>query len=366
MALGVIDVLRRFLPQLPAGLTARDEARRRAVWAISHCRTAALGGHLHACTGCASHHFAYHSCNHRACPQCGRAATAEWVERQLDRRLRVPYFLVTFTLPQELRGLFFGSDAKQAFDLLFAASSRALGEALASSKGPAATSHGFTGVLHTWNQRLHFHPHIHYLVPGGGLDADGHFVRVKNANFLAPLPPLRARFRHHFRSGLSELGWQTDPSVWTKDWGVHIQPCGDGASAVKYLGAYVSKTALGDQRLVAMTEETVTFRWKDRANGNRERLETLSGIEFCARYLRHVLPRGLRSIRYFGLCHPAARAARERAAFLSGGTLMLSTSPPTTPVPESASWPLCPCCHQVMRPVLKLQPALPRGPPVIS
>jgi hypothetical protein len=369
MTFGVIDALRRFLPRLPAGLAPRDEARRRAVWAITRCRTAAMGGHLHACADCGESRFAYHSCNHRACPQCGRAATAAWVGRELDRRIVAPYFLATFTLPQELRGLFFGAKAKQAFDLLFAASSRALGEALTSPKGPGATNHGFTGVLHTWNQRLHFHPHVHYLVPGGGLDTDGHFVRVKNANFLAPLPPLRARFRHHFREGLATLGWQADPAVWNKDWGVHLQPCGDGAAAVKYLGAYVSKTAMGDSRIVEVTDDAVSFRWKDRANGGRQRTETLGGIDFCTRYLRHVLPRGLRSIRHFGFCHPAAKATRERAAFLSGRTLVLSAGPATPPPQKPASWPLCPCCQKAMPKMGSFAPAFRienRGPPLVA
>ena len=361
----VIGALRRFLPRLPEGNVPRDEARRRAVWAISHCRTATMGGHLHACADCSTSRFAYHSCNHRACPQCGAAATAAWVETQLGRRLKTPYFLVTFTLPQELRSLFFGSNSKEAFDLLFAASSRALGEALASGKGPGAARHGFTSVLHTWNQRLHFHPHVHCLVPGGGLDRDGRFVRVKNANFLAPLPPLRARFRHHFRAGMEALRWQADPRVWHTDWGVHVQACGDGAAAVKYLGAYVSKTAIGDARIVAIDEDHVTFRWKDRANGGASRTETVPGAEFCTRYLRHVLPRGLRAIRHYGFHHPAAKAIRERVGFLSGGVLVLakSTAPPQPP----ASWTLCPCCHKVMARIGRLPSAFPRnerGPPL--
>lgn len=356
MAGAVIDALRRFLPRLPAGIAPRDEARRRAVWAITSCRTAAMGGHLHACGTCGTSRFSYHSCNHRACPQCGAAATAAWVAQQLKRRLNTPYFLVTFTLPQELRGIFFGGASKAAFDLLFAASARALAEALASPKGPGATTHGFTAILHTWNQRLHFHPHVHFLVPGGGLNTDGNFVRVRNANFLAPLPPLQRRFRTHFRAALDALGGQTDPTVWTKDWGVHIQPCGDGASAVKYLGAYVSKTALGDARLVALGEDTVIFRWKDRAHGGRLRLETVTGTEFCTRYLRHVLPRGLRSIRHFGFCHPAAKATRERVGFLSGRTLLLTPAarPKASP---SLGIAVCPCCSQPMVRSMKIAPA---------
>ena len=318
MGLGVIDALRRFLPRFLGGHPVRDEARQRAIWAITHCRTPVLGGHLHGCEDCGTRQFAYHSCNHRACPQCGRAATAEWVERELGKRIAAPYFMVTFTLPQQLRGLFFGPEAKAAFDLFFAASSAALAEALASPKGPGTATSGFTGVLHTWNQRLHFHPHIHYLVPGGGLDAAGHFVSVKNAQFLLPLPPLRQRFRRRFRQGLADLGWPVDPAVWDQDWGIHIQPFGTGENAIKYLGAYISRTAIGDGRIVSIDEETVTFRWKDRSQGGRERLETLPGEEFCARYLRHVLPRGMRSIRYYGFCHPAAKVNRERVAFLSG------------------------------------------------
>ena len=364
-AVGVIDVLRRFLPRLPAGRQPRDEARQRAVWAITHCRTPALGGHLHACADCGTRHFAYHSCNHRACPQCGRAAAAEWVTRELGKRVAAPYFMVTFTLPQELRQIFFGSGAKAAFDLFFAAASAALAESLASPKGPGATVSGFTAVLHTWNQRLHFHPHLHCLVPGGGLDADGRYVAVKNPQFLAPLPPLRRRFRRHFHERLEALGWTVDPAVWRIDWGVHIQPFGSGENAIKYLGAYVTRTAIGDGRVVSLGEETVSFRWKDRAQGGRERVDSLPGTEFCARYLRHVLPRGMRSVRYFGYCHPSAKAARERVAFHSGRVLIVKSGTAPVAAPSPAALPLCPCCRRPMPRLGHFKPASPlRGPPL--
>jgi len=366
MAGSVIDALRRFLPRLQQEAPLLCEARRRAVWALTHCRTATMGGHLHACADCSTSHYAYHSCNHRACPQCGGAATAAWVATQLERRVSAPYFLVTFTLPQELRSLFFGEGAREAFDLLFAASSRSLGESLASRKGLGAARCGFTSVLHTWNQRLQFHPHVHCLVPGAGLDSEGSFVRIKNENFLAPLPPLRARFRHHFRAGLEALGWQADPKVWHIDWGVHIQPCGNGAAAVKYLGAYVSRTAIGDARIVSTDEDTVTFRWKDRARGGASRTETLAGREFCIRYLRHVLPRGLRSIRHFGFHHPAAKVIRERVGFLSGRVLVLDPGIATAASSPPTNWPLCPCCQKAMRRMMHLPSAFPRkkrGPP---
>jgi len=274
--------------------------------------------------------------------------------------------MVTFTLPQELRELFFGREAKAAFDVFFRASSQALSETLASRRVLGATTSGFTGVLHTWNQRLHFHPHIHYLVPGAGLDAEGHYVRVKNANFLAHLPAMTRRFRRRFREELERLHWQVDPVVWTREWGIHIQPFGTGETAIKYLGAYVSRAALGDSRIVSLTDETVTFKWKDRAHGSRPRVETISGVEFIRRYLRHVLPRGLRSIRYFGFCHPAAKATRERVAFLSGRVLRIGPVAAESLPREAMGIPTCSCCRLPMKRLATIQRISPRGPPLRS
>jgi Transposase zinc-binding domain/Putative transposase len=162
MAAAVIDVLRRFLPA-----HVRDQhhgmgrAQRRAAWAITHCRTAEMGGHLHACGKCGKREFHFYSCNHRSCPQCGKTATAQWIDRQLDRRVGAPYFMVTFTLPAELRQLFFTPQAREIYQLFFAATSSALSDTLANPRWLGAITSGFTMVLHTWNQRLHFHPHIH-------------------------------------------------------------------------------------------------------------------------------------------------------------------------------------------------------------
>ncbi len=141
-----------------------------------------MGGHLYACKPCGQRAFAWHSCNHKACPQCGREATGKWVQRELGKRVNAPYFMVTFTLPAELRGLFFGPLAKEAYDLFFAAASAALRQKLAAAKHLGAAVSGFTGVLHTWNQRLLFHPHIHFLVPGAGIDVRGKVVTVKKAD----------------------------------------------------------------------------------------------------------------------------------------------------------------------------------------
>jgi hypothetical protein len=362
MATTVSGVLRQFLPGFLSNNPCLTPAQRRAIWAILHCRTAALGGRLFACQPCGTHHYAYHSCNHKACPQCGRQATAQWVKRELAKLTGAPYFMVTFTLPAELRELFFGPDAKKAYDLFFAAASGALAEKLARGKGLQAPTNGFTALLHTWNQQLLFHPHLHVLVPGAGIRGNGKVVTVKNANFLLHISPLRGAFRQHFRRLLVEHDWEVDPKVWRKQWGVDIRPFGQGQQALKYLGAYVCRTAIGDSRIVACNEHTVSFRYKDRADGGRIKVLTLPGQEFVARYLRHVLPRGLRSIRYYGFCHPAASKNRERVRFHTDQPLVLeSTAQKSLPDPAQP-WPCCPCCQRPMKWVGRLPPVRLPGP----
>jgi hypothetical protein len=361
----VIGALRQFLPEFLKTQPPLSPEQRRAIWAITHCRTAALGGRAFGCKKCGLVHFAFHSCNHKACPQCGSANTARWVGRELGKRINAPYFLVTFTLPSPLRECFFGPVAKQAYDLFFAAVSAALQEKLATAKGLRAQLNGFTAVLHTWNQRLEFHPHIHCLVPGAGLNRQGRVVRVKKPDFLLYLPHLQCAFRHHLRRLLAENDWQVDPAVWGKDWGVHIQPAGNGAAALKYLGAYVARTAISDARMVELTAQALTFRWKDRSQGSRTKSLTLPGTEFVRRYLRHVLPKGLRAIRYFGFCHPAAKANRLRLRLHTGLPVELGAA--ARAVAASSDSPMCPRCGEPMRLLLRIAASYQnRGPPVLA
>jgi hypothetical protein len=291
--------------------------------------------------------------------------------------------MVTFTMPAELRELFFGQTSKEAYDLFFSASSKALAEKLADQKDLRAGVSGFTGVLHTWNQKLQFHPHIHYIVPGCGLDAKGNVVTVKNANYLLHLPGLIGAFRDHVRNELKALGWEVDPKVWTKKWGINLQAFGDGATVIKYLGAYVCRTAIGNSRIMSIhaKDDTVTFLWKDRSDKKKVQMRpmTLSGTEFVERYLRHVLPGGLRSIRYYGFCHPAAKQKRIRIAFHtgvpldSGNTDRKSERDEETPAENRPGIPECQCCGILMKRILSYPPMKPgttanreiskRGPP---
>ena len=352
MAATVIEALRRFIPAFRQTAPPLSADQRRALWALNHCRTPALGGQAFGCAACGGVRFAWHRCNHKACPQCGRQATAQWIARELNKLLPAPYFLVTFTLPAQLRGEFFGPHAREAFDLFFQGACRALAEKLATDKGLRAHHHGFTAVLHTWNQRLQFHPHIHCLVPGVGLDAQGRLVRVKNAARLVHLPHLQAAFRQHCYRLFQARAWGVDPAVWQLDWGVHIQPAGAGAAALKYLGTYVTRTAISDGRLLKVTATRVTFRWQDREHDRTRKLR-LPGEEFVRRYLRHVLPKGLRAVWYYGFCHPRAQVHRLRVRFLAGVPVSLGAAPAD---PPKTSPPGCPRCDRPMQPLGSIPP----------
>lgn len=347
----VIGILRRFLPDYLQSRPSLTPVQWRAISAITQCRTPALGGHYYACGPCGEDVFAFHSCNHKACPQCGREATGQWVERELAKRVNAPYFMVTFTLPSELRGMFFTPLAKAAYDIFFAAAAQALQDCLANPKWLGAAVSGFTAILHTWNQLLLFHPHLHVIVPAAGIDAAGRVIVGKSEKFLVHIPVLQACFRHQFRQRLNALDWEVDPAVWRTDWGINIQSFGSGEAAIKYLGAYVCRTAIADSRIVSYDAESVTFRWKNRTKDDRIETTTIPGVEFVRRYLRHVLPSKMHSVRYYGFCHPAAKAKRERVAFQTGMPLTLDVPKPEMP-DEATGVPRCPRCGQTMTLIL--------------
>ncbi len=308
-----------------------------------------MGGSYYACETCGEGDYRYHSCNHRACPQCGKGNTVKWVATQMSRRLNSPYFMVTFTLPQQLRSLFFGPFSKTAFDIFFKASSTALKEKLALRKYLGAVDSGFIGILHTWNQRLMFHPHIHYIVPAAGIDSKGNVVCRKKSTYLVNIDILKGAFREAFQKLLDENECEVDPAVWNLKWGINIEHFGTGENAIKYLGAYVCRTAIGDSRILKVTDTHVTFQWKDRNNGNKIEIDTITGVEFVKRYLRHVLPAGLRSIRYYGHCHPAAKKKRIRIAFHTGVPLdAAAIAREAILTPEVKKTPDCPCCEKPM------------------
>lgn len=361
----VIEALRRFLPAYLSTRPVLSGVQHRAVWALENCRTITMGGHVHQCQSCPDQRqYGFNSCHHKSCPQCGRAATAEWVQREQSKLIPAPYFMVTFTLPSELRELFFSKAAKAAYDAFFHASAATLNQTLAEKKWLGAASSGFTMVLHTWNQKMLFHPHIHCIVPGAGLDAQGNYVVVKKADYIMPADALKAVLRHHFGEQMKALGQSCDPSVWCKKWGVNVQAFGSGENAIKYLGRYIMRSVIGDSRILAITDTHVTFRYLDRSERAKThtRTLTLSGIEFIKRYLRHVQPAKLRAVRYYGYHHPAAQKKRQRVQQGSGKTPVMSTTATENNEPAIENRePKCPCCQQPMKLIRRIEPAWKNG-----
>lgn len=350
------EILRQHWPAYERKFGSRLlPSHRRAVRAILSCRTPALGGHLYRCGDCGQVHYAYHSCNHRACCRCGHQDATQWIARQRAKLLPVPYFMVTFTVPSVLR-VWLRSHQKVGYGWLFAHSAAALQEVAQREKYLGAQL-GLVGVLHTWTRDLRYHPHVHYLAPGGGLSLDGRKWRRSGAQFLLPERVLAARFRNRWREQLQreqpEFFEQIPASVWNERWVVDIISVGSGEAALKYLSAYIYRTALSGQRLLRCDGQSVTFAY--RPNGQRQwKACTLPAEKFLHRFLQHVLPAGFQRVRYFGWLSPQARKRWERIARL------LRWRPAESMAPLAPTQPECPRCRQPMQWVAKL----PRAPPL--
>ena len=340
-------------------------SHRRALSDIAHCRTASFGGHLYQCADCGETHYQFHSCQNRHCPQCQHQAGQTWLVKQQALLLPVPYFMVTFTLPQALRAVA-KSNQKTIYNLLFRTSATALKE-LAWDPRFVGGQIGMVGVLHTWGRNLSYHPHVHYLVPAGGLDATGHDWLASRHNFLVPVKALSALFRAKFRDALQATAlWRRVPAkVWQSDWVVHCQPVGDGQRALKYLAPYIFRVAISNNRILKVAAGKVTFRYRV-ADTGRVRVCTLKAEEFLRRFLQHVLPKGFVKVRYYGLFSPARRYLLPLLR-LWLGTSKSDEAVPANRVNSMVEKPakmsiLCPLCGQPMYLVQTIQPRL-RSPP---
>jgi hypothetical protein len=293
-------------------------SHRRAMQNIETCRTASLGGQLYYCAQCQEQRYSYHSCKNRHCPKCQNEQANVWLQEQNDLLLPTHHFLVTFTLPAELRPLA-RSHQKTIYNLLFRASSTAL-QQLAQDPRFVGGRLGMVGVLHTWTRQLLYHPHVHYIVTGGGLTDDGRW-RTARKDFLVPVKALSPIFRAKFRDALkqTELFAQVDARVWHKDWVVHSESVGSGQPAFQYLAPYIFRVAISNNRLRSLQQGTVTFSYKESATDQLKRC-TLSAEEFIRRFLQHVLPPRFIKVRYYGLLSPAHRQQLLKARQLLSTT----------------------------------------------
>lgn len=349
------EVIERFAP----GYWARYRGRitvneRRALQAILQCRTPALGGHRYACA-CGHEHYAFHSCNHRLCPRCGTADTQAWVAKQLGRLLPVPYYMVTFTLPAELRGVLRGQ--RKAMELFMRCSAQALSELLADPKRCGFDRSGFFGVYQSWRQDMHFHPHVHFIVPAAGLDAKWRLKRPKDPQFLIHAKPVALRLRTLFANALRDTGLIGDPLFWKlvkMNWNASVDRAGTGVNAVKYLGQYIRRSVISDGRILAVEDGNVRIRIKNRDTGNYE-TRLIEGVEFVRRFLQHALPPRFHRVRYRGFLHARGKPALQWLQLLLDARLR----PTEVATAQALAEPVCPRCGAAMQRVRRM----PRAPP---
>jgi hypothetical protein len=352
--------------------------------AITRCRTAALGGHRDRCTGCSHTAISYNSCRNRHCPKCQGNARIRWLQQRERELLPTRYVHAVFTLPRELAPLAL-QNKRLIYGLLFRASAATLLEVARNPRHLGAEI-GFFSVLHTWDQRLQHHPHVHCVIAAGGLAPDHSEWISSRHTFFLPVKVLGRVFRGKFIAGLKtafrkgklefhgHLASLAEPrrfAAWLRglfrhDWVVYSKrPFGGPEHALRYLGAYTHRVGIANSRLVSLSGGQVSFRWRDSAHGNKKRVVGLPVDEFLRRFLLHLLPPGFVRIRNFGFLANRQRATLLPLCFsLLGSPPDRSTQAPQQPA-RSAGFPKCPLCGATMQVIERLTAAqlLPRSPP---
>jgi len=330
---------------------------------ICTCRTAKLGAHIDRCDECGHEQISYNSCRNRHCPKCQTFAKEEWIDRQKQNLINCRYFHVVFTVPADLRPVFY-QNQEALYGMLFKAASQTLLELCANSKYLGATP-GITIILHTWGQNLSYHPHLHCIVTGGGLTDLGAWkgsrkkfflpVKVLSKKFCGKLLFFLQRENFSFHGSMSYLNDRGRFDMLVKklygtDWVVYCKPpFGDAQKVIDYLGRYTHRVAISNNRLIDMEGGSVTFSWKDYSDDNKQKIMKLRTEEFIRRFLSHVLPSGFRKIRHFGLF--ASRGKEKRLALCKRltGTRIIATNANESTLDRftrilGENFNLCPCC----------------------
>jgi len=378
--LTVAEVIRscldEFLERYGSELTPEQ---RRALDDLISCRTAARGGHVLGCPECGHQQIAYNSCGNRHCPTCQATAAARWLEARGAELLPVPYFHLVFTLPDALDPIAL-ANPRVVYDLLVRSAAETVLQVAADPELLGARA-GVLAVLHTWGQNLQFHPHVHCVVPGGGLSPDGTRWVASASHFFLPVRVLSRVFRGKFLAGLrtafnrGELRYEADQfdralsTAARTDWVVYAKPPFGGPEQVlKYLARYTHRVAISNARLLGFEDGMVRFRYKDYARGNRKRVMKLTALEFVRRLLLHVLPTGFQRIRHYGIL-----ANRHRQAKLALCRQLLGSGTATDPEVveekrENREGPssitptrVCPICGAGRMIVIKELPPMPSG-----
>lgn len=382
--LEVADVFRRYGTAWRAANEGHlSLAQRRVMTAIEICRTAALGGHVERCEDCSHTRIAYNSCRNRHCPKCQGSAAADWLAAREAELLPVPYFHVVFTLPAKLGAIAYHNKAK-VYGLLFKAAAETL-TTIAADRKHLGANIGVTAVLHTWGQNLDHHPHIHCIVPGGGISPDGTRWIPCTPGFFLPVRVLSRLFRRLFLQYLDaafaagELAFFTDlaglmePEAFAShlaplrkcEWVVYAKrPFAGPKQVLAYLARYTHRVAIANSRLTSLSDGKVSFRWKDYRQDGKPKLMTLAAGELIRRFLLHTLPDGFHRIRHYGLFangHRAAKIALCRKLLAAPATPANGDGSDHDKVPANTDPPPCPCCGGRMTIIETLDAAYARG-----
>lgn len=336
----------------------------RTLDAVRRCRTASLGAHVDGCPECGHVRISYNSCRNRHCPRCQGSQREQWIQAREMELLPVPYFHVVFTLPDTLNPLCL-HQAKIIYDILFQTAWSVVNSFGRDPKWIGGQP-GMIAILHTWGQTLSLHPHVHCVVPGGGLTAQGKWKNAKSqGKFLFPVKAMSKVFRARFIDALKKaLPQEMEPAMvdalYKNDWVVFAKrPFNEPQSVIEYLGRYTHKIAISNHRITDVSDGKVSFRYKDYRHGGETKIMTLDALEFIRRFAMHVLPRGFVRIRHYGIL---SSTAKQRCAIvireqLPEAPVVLSTRPrPVAYNPRQ-----CPCCKKdTMRKLLQFNR---RGPP---
>jgi hypothetical protein len=345
------DILRHFGPSYLAKYQDRMSLDQiKTIKSLSQCRTPGAGSIVFRCRQCAALHQVPKSCGNRHCPTCQGAKAKGWLEEQQARLLPCAYFMLTFTVPNEFRS-FMRSHPRECYKALFEAAHQSLIKLAKDPKFIGSGKLGMTGVLHTWGRDLGYHPHLHFIVPGGAISKSGTEWLSSRADFFLPVFALSKLFRAKYKALMQRYGIldQIDRVVWTKAWNVNSQAVGDGRESLRYLAPYVFRVAIGNHRIKGVEcyadgTGSVTFMVKP-SGQRRYRPMTVTAEEFIRRFLQHVLPTGFQKVRHFGFMHKRSQVRRTWLAMLVTVTLntvyVLIVTPPRLPTKRAMNCPDC-------------------------
>jgi len=285
--------------------TAMPQNHLKAVKAIINCRTETYGLNIYECQKCGKRHLVFRSCGNRHCPTCQNHKTRQWVEKQLQNQVPGHHFMITFTVPEQIRG-FVRSNQSLCYSALFKSSSEAMKKLAADEKYMGGNLPGFFGVLHTWGRMMQYHPHIHYIAPGGAISKHDKKWHPSRMDFYLPVKALSKLFKAKFKDEMKKARFFDDipNKVWQPDWNVNCQAVGNSEHSIKYLSRYVFKVAISNSRIVKVEDRQVFFKYR-KPKTRRWRTAKLDVMEFIRRFLQHVLPTGFMKIRHYGFMHPS-------------------------------------------------------------